>query len=66
MSFIIKRERADGRSEYLYKNRPTRFVDKESLALRMSKEKASRESSWLSFIGLDHTLIETDELGNQV
>ena len=47
-------------TEYLYRVRPTRFIDDKTLCLKMDDEKAKRESEWLSGIGIAHEIIEVE------
>ena len=48
------------RKEYLYRSRPTRWIDDKSLCLKMDDTKAARESEWLNFIGQPHEVIEVE------
>ena len=47
-------------TEYLYRTRPTRWIDDKSLCLKMDDKKAARESEWLNFIGQPHEVIEVE------
>lgn len=47
-------------TEYLYRTRPTRWIDDKSLCLKMDDKKAAMESEWLNFIGQPHEIIEVE------
>ena len=48
------------RTEYLYRVRPTRWIDDKTLCLKMDDAKAAKESDWLTFIGQPHEVIEVE------
>lgn len=47
-------------TEYLYRLRPTRFIDDKFLCLKMDDAEAKRASDWLTFIGIAHEVIEVE------
>lgn len=47
-------------SEYLYRVRPTRFIEDNALCLKMDEAEAKRASDWLTFIGTAHEVIEVE------
>lgn len=47
-------------TKYLYRLRPTRFIDDKALCLKMDDAEAKRASEWLSLIGISHEVIEVE------
>ena len=47
-------------TEYLYRLRPTRFIDDKTLCLKMDDAEAQRASEWLNTIGINHEVIEVE------
>ncbi len=47
-------------TKYLYRTRPTRFIEDKALCLKMDDVKAARESEWLKLIGIEHEVIEVE------
>lgn len=47
-------------SKYLYRLRPTRFIDDKTLCLKMDDVEAQRASEWLNAIGINHEVIEVE------
>lgn len=50
----------DNSTKYLYRLRPTRFIDDKTLCLKMDDAEAKRASEWLTFIGINHEVIEVE------
>lgn len=50
----------ENRSKYLYRLRPTRFMADKALCLKMDDAEAKRASEWLTFIGINHEVIEVE------
>jgi hypothetical protein len=48
------------RTEYLYRIRPTRFIEDRTLCLKMDDAEAKRASEWLTFIGINHEVNEVE------
>lgn len=48
------------RYEYLYRIRPTRFINDKSLCLKLADQEAAKASSWLTLIGMDHEIIDIE------
>lgn len=47
-------------TKYLYRIRPTRFTTDKTLCLKMDEAEAKRASEWLTFIGINHEVIEVE------
>ena len=47
-------------TKYLYRLRPTRFIDDKALCLKMDDSEVARASEWLTFIGINHEIIEVE------
>lgn len=47
-------------TEYLYRTRPTRWINDKSLCLKMDDKEAAKESEWLKCIGQPHEVIEVE------
>jgi hypothetical protein len=47
-------------TEYLYRLRPTRFIEDKALCLKLDDAEAKRASEWLTFIGINHEVIEVE------
>jgi len=50
----------EGCSKYLYRLRPTRFIADKTLCLKLDDKQAKKASEWLSFIGINHEVIEVE------
>ena len=60
--YIIKRFNVTlQRTEYLYRIRPTRWIDERYLGLRMDKETTTTQSEWLNIIHQPHEVEEWTE-----
>lgn len=47
-------------TEYLYRIRPTRFIDNIALCLKMDETEVKKESSWLTAVGIPHEVIDVE------
>lgn len=47
-------------TEYLYRLRPTRFIDDIMYCLKLDETEAKRVSADLTFRGIDHEVIEVE------
>lgn len=47
-------------TEYLYRLRPTRFIEDIVYCLKLDDAEAKRASEWLTFIGINHEVIEVE------
>lgn len=47
-------------TKYLYRLRPTRFIEDKALCLKMDEVEAQRASEWLNTIGINHEVIEVE------
>jgi len=47
-------------AEYLYRLRPTRFIEDKTLCLKLDDAEAKRASEWLTYIGINHEVIEVE------
>lgn len=61
MAYTIKRfNELLQQTEYLYRVRPTRWIENKNLCLKMDRTKAESESWWLNLIGQPHEVIEVE------
>jgi hypothetical protein len=50
----------ENRTKYLYRLRPTRFIEDKALCLKLDDAEAERASEWLKLIGIEHEIIEVE------
>lgn len=47
-------------TKYLYRLRPTRFIEDKALCLKLNDAEAKRASEWLNTISMAHEVIEVE------
>lgn len=63
MRYIIKREWPTGVTKYVYSEWPSiKFIDDETLALRMTPERAAKTSYSLMLAGVTHTIQQVSQI----
>lgn len=63
MRYIIKREWPTGETMYVHNDWPTiKWIDDETLALRMHPERAAKASYSLMLTGMSHSIIQKSDI----